>query len=277
MSNKKTLCTKELPVLEKLPTDSESLASDFERYLTRHLGRFVGCIPFYLYEALSLTLRDHIMTDWRNTWKAYETKGVRKAYYMSLDFLIGRSLGNHILNLDLNTELKAAMHQYALELEEIVSEEHDAGLGNGGLGRLAACFMDSCATLTLPVIGYGIRYEYGMLRQKIKDGYQVEEPDHWLRDNNPWELERPEFTQTIKFGGHVEMITNHNRKPHVVWIDTDDVLAIPYDVPISGYKNNTVNTLRLWSATATNVFSLEDFNAGSYSDEIGRGACRERG
>jgi len=268
MSNNKSLHNIELPVLEKLPTDSESLASDFERYLNSHLGRFVGCVPIYLYEALSLTLRDRIMTDWRNTWKIHEEKGVRKAHYMSLEFLIGRSLGNHILNLGMDSVLKAAMNKFCLELEDIVTEEHDAGLGNGGLGRLAACFMDSCATLKLPVIGYGLRYEYGMFRQIIENGYQIEEPDHWLRDGNPWELERPEYTQVIKFGGHVEMMSNHNRKAHIVWVDTDDVLAIPYDVPISGYKNNTVNTLRLWSASATSVFSLDDFNAGSYSDAV---------
>lgn len=268
MSNNKSLHNIELPVLGKLPTDSESLASDFERYLNHHLGRFVGCVPIYLYEALSLTLRDRIMTDWRNTWKIHEEKGVRKAHYMSLEFLIGRSLGNHILNLDIDSDLKTAMNQFSLELEDIVTEEHDAGLGNGGLGRLAACFMDSCATLKLPVIGYGLRYEYGMFRQMIENGYQIEEPDHWLRDGNPWELERPEYTQVIKFGGHIEMMSNHNRKAHIVWVDTDDVLAIPYDVPISGYKNNTVNTLRLWSASATSVFSLDDFNAGSYSDAV---------
>ena len=268
MSNNKSLHNIELPVLEKLPTDSESLASDFERYLNHHLGRFIGCVPIYLYEALSLTLRDRIMTDWRNTWKIHEEKGVRKTYYMSLEFLIGRSLGNHILNLGIDSDLKTAMNQFSLNLEEIITEEHDAGLGNGGLGRLAACFMDSCATLKLPVIGYGLRYEYGMFRQLIEDGYQIEEPDHWLRDGNPWELERPEYTQVIKFGGHVEMMSNHNRKAHIVWVETSDVLAIPYDVPISGYKNNTVNTLRLWSASATNVFSLDDFNAGSYSDAV---------
>jgi len=268
MTNKKTFCTTQPLKMEKLPADSETLASDFERYLTHHLGRFIGCVPFYLYEALSLTIRDRIMTDWGNTWRNYEQKGLRKAHYMSLEFLIGRSLGNHILNLDIDSETKAAMKQFALELEEIITEEHDAGLGNGGLGRLAACFMDSCATLSLPVIGYGIRYEYGMFRQEIENGYQVEEPDHWLRDDNPWELERPEYTQVIKFGGRVEIMSNHNRKPHAVWVDTSDVLAIPYDVPISGYKNNTVNTLRLWSSTATNVFSLDDFNAGSYSDAV---------
>jgi starch phosphorylase len=254
--------------MKKLPTDSESLAADFERYLTRHLGRFVGCVPIYLYEALSLTIRDHIMTDWRNTWKVYEATGVRKAYYMSLEFLIGRSLGNHILNLDIESESKEAMNKFAIELEDIVSEEHDAGLGNGGLGRLAACFMDSCATLRLPVIGYGLRYEYGMFRQMIDNGYQLEEPDHWLRDGNPWELERPEFTQVIKFGGRVETVSDVHRKSHKVWVDTSDVLAIPYDVPISGYKNETVNTLRLWSSDATNVFDLTDFNAGSYSDAV---------
>jgi starch phosphorylase len=268
MTKNKSPCNLELPEMKKLPRDSESLANDFERYLTHHLGRFVGCIPFYLYEALSLTIRDRIMTDWLSTWKIYEKKGVKKTYYMSLEFLIGRSLGNHIINLDLDSESKTAMNQFALELEEILTEEHDAGLGNGGLGRLAACFMDSCATLSLPVIGYGIRYEYGMFRQEIENGYQVEEPDHWLRDANPWELERPEFTQVIKFGGHLETVKNHNRRPRIVWIDTSDILAIPYDVPISGYKNNTVNTLRLWSASATSDFNLSEFNAGSYSDSV---------
>jgi len=268
MAKNKVLCEIDLPEMESLPVDSESLASDFERYLTRHLGRFVGCVPFYLYEALSLTVRDRIMTDWRNTWREYGKPDVKKAYYMSLEFLIGRSLGNHILNLKLEENTKQAMNQFALDVEEIITEEHDAGLGNGGLGRLAACFMDSCATLKLPVIGYGIRYEYGMFRQLIENGYQLEEPDHWLKDENPWELERPEFTQVIKFGGHVEMVSNHNRKPHMVWLDTSDVLAIPYDVPISGYNNSTVNTLRLWSASTTNIFNLDEFNAGSYSEAV---------
>ncbi len=268
MSRNKTLCGSVVPELDPLPTDSESLADDFERYLTRHLGRYVGCDQNYLYEALSLTIRDHIMTDWRNTWQAYEQKGVRKAYYMSLEFLIGRSLGNHLLNLDIKNETGEAMNAYALQLEEIISEEHDAGLGNGGLGRLAACFMDSCATLRLPVIGYGIRYEYGMFRQEIHNGHQIEEPDHWLRDGNPWEIERPEYTQLIKFGGHVERHADAAGVLRHHWISSSDVLAIPYDVPISGYKNNTVNTLRLWSAAATSVFDLNDFNQGSYSEAV---------
>lgn len=268
MSRKEKLCTLEVPVLEQLPNDSESLGREFHRYLTRHLGRFIGCVPIYLYEALSLTLRDHIMTDWRNTMKAHESTDVKKAYYMSLEFLIGRSLGNHILNLGVNEQLRTAMNEFALQLEDIVTEEHDAGLGNGGLGRLAACFMDSCATLNLPVVGYGLRYEYGMFRQEIEDGRQIEEPDHWLRDGNPWELERPEYTQTIKFGGHVETRQAKSGVTYFVWVDTTDVLAIPYDVPISGYNNHVVNTLRLWSANATNVFSLSDFNAGSYAEAV---------
>ena len=268
MPNNKITDSQEFTDLKNLPGDSEALAIDFERYLTLYLGRFIGCVPYYLYDAFSLTVRDQIMMDWRKTWKKYEKKGVRKAYYMSLEFLIGRSLGNHLLNLDLQTESKEALNKFALDLEDIITEEADAGLGNGGLGRLAACFMDSCATLTLPVIGYGIRYEYGMFKQRIENGYQIEAPDHWLRDDNPWELERPEFTQVIKFGGHIETVTNHNRKPHVVWISNSDVLAIPYDVPISGYKNHTVNTLRLWSASATNIFNLDDFNAGSYSEAV---------
>ena len=268
MSKNSSLCTTDYPVMEKLPTDSDSLANHFERLLTRHLGRYIGCIPYYLYEALSLTIRCHIMSDWRNTAIKQEQQGERKAYYMSLEFLIGRSLGNHILNLGIDNESKDAMNKFALNLEEILSEEHDAGLGNGGLGRLAACFMDSCATLSLPVIGYGIRYEYGMFRQDIENGYQLEEPDHWLRDGNRWELERPEDTQVIKFGGHVESVTDADGNRRKVWIDTSDVLAIPYDVPISGYKNDTVNTLRLWGASAMNDFNLEDFNAGSYSEAV---------
>lgn len=268
MATDKSPCNVVIPAMEKLPTDSVALAGDFQRYLTRHLGRFLGCMPYYLYEAMSYTIRDRVMADWRNTWHRYEKKGVKKAYYMSLEFLIGRSLGNHILNMGLTAESELALNTFAMKLEDVASAEHDAGLGNGGLGRLAACFMDSCASLKLPVVGYGIRYEYGMFRQMIENGYQLEEPDHWLRDGNPWELERPEYKQVIRFGGRVEYITDINGKTRCLLQDTDDVLAIPYDVPISGYNNETVNTLRLWSASATNVFSLEDFNRGSYSEAV---------
>ena len=264
----KTICNTEMPPIEVLPTDSDSIAKDFHRYLTNHLGRFIGCVPVYFYNALAYTLRDRVMADWSNTWKKNDRKDVRKAYYMSLEFLIGRALGNHLLNMDIKNETSVALEKFAIALEDISSEEKDAGLGNGGLGRLAACFMDSCATLQLPVIGYGIRYEYGMFRQEIVDGNQLEEPDHWLQDGNPWEIERPESSQTVKFGGRVQIIHDLSGNEIVEWIDTSDVLALPYDVPITGYKNNTVNTLRLWSATSTNIFNLDDFNAGSYAEAV---------
>lgn len=262
------LSATKLPHMDKLPSDSRALALSFKNYLTHHLGRYPGCEPVYLYEALSLTIRERIMTDWRDTWIKYAKPGTRKTFYMSLEFLIGRALGNHLLNLDIKDETQDALQSLALSLEDIINEEHDAGLGNGGLGRLAACFMDSCANLQLPVIGYGIRYEYGMFRQTIENGYQIEKPDHWLRDGNPWELERTEFKQVIRFGGHTETIQVNGNKKRVRWVDTSDVLAIPYDVPVSGYQNNIVNTMRLWSASATSEFNLDDFNAGSYSDAV---------
>ncbi len=257
-----------LPAPDRLPNDAEALEHDFHRYLIHHLGRFLGCNPYYFYEALSLTLRDRIMTDWLNTWKQHRKQGQRRAFYLSMEFLIGRSLGNHLLNMGIRTEAEKAMQAYTLELEEIQEYEHDAGLGNGGLGRLAACFMDSCATLKLPVLGYGLRYEYGMFRQHIENGYQVEEPDHWLRDGYPWELERLEYTQIINFGGRTEHFTDEQGIPRVRWLDTEDVLAIPYDVPVSGYQNGVVNTLRLWKSTATDIFNLDEFNAGDYVESV---------
>ena len=254
--------------IRELSIDPDSLEKDFNHTLIYHLGRFLGCNPYYLYETLSLVIRKRVMTDWRNTWLQHKKKGVRRAYYMSLEFLIGRSLGNHLLNLGIEKETAEAMQSVTNELERILELEPDAGLGNGGLGRLAACFMDSCASLRLPVTGYGIRYEYGMFRQIIEDGRQLEEPDHWLRNGNPWELERPEYIQQIQFGGHTYHDIDHNGQQRVRWIETDDVLAVPYDVPVSGYNNNVVNTLRLWKATATDLFNLAEFNAGSYPEAV---------
>jgi starch phosphorylase len=254
--------------LDKLSNDPEAIGHDFQRYLSYHLGRFQGCPPVYLYDALAYTVRDRLMVNWRNTWVDYLQPGTRRAYYMSLEFLIGRSLSNNLLNLGIKDEVSEALFHYCADLEETSAQEADAGLGNGGLGRLAACFMDSCASLRLPVVGYGIRYEYGMFRQHIENGYQVEDPDHWLRDGNPWEIERAEFSQTIHFGGRSEHYRDDSGQQRVRWVDTCDVLAIPFDMPISGYQNDTVNTLRLWKATATDVFNLDDFNAGSYTDAV---------
>ena len=268
MTKKNWVDTSKIPEMEPLQADSRSLSEGFHRYLRNHLGHFLGCVPFYIYEAMSLTIRDRIMARWNTTWQRHKQPGTRKAYYMSLEFLIGRALGNHLLNLDIEKETREALHTFSVELEDLMEEEPDAGLGNGGLGRLAACFMDSCATLELPVIGYGIRYEYGMFLQHIEEGYQVEEPDHWLRDGNPWEVSRPEYEQVIHFGGHTEHFRDPEGIHRVRWLDTNDVIAIPYDMPVSGYRNETINTLRLWKATATNIFNLNDFNAGSYSDAV---------
>ena len=209
------------------------------------------------------------MVDWRNTWDAQLKPGSRHAYYLSLEFLIGRAMGNHLLNLGIKNETDQAMLDLSEQLEEIVEQEPDAGLGNGGLGRLAACFMDSCATLQLPVMGYGLRYEYGMFRQYIDNGYQVEEPDRWLRNGNPWEIERSEYSQRVHFGGRSEHYRDEHGNQRARWVDTQDVLAIPFDMPISGYRNKTVNTLRLWKAAATDEFNLGEFNAGSYTEAVG--------
>jgi starch phosphorylase len=259
----------ELTELPPLGMDKDSLSVDFRRYFSHNLGRDKRCRSIhYPYEALVLALRDRLMERWKNTRFAHEEKDARRAHYLSLEFLMGRALGNAMLNLGISDEASRALYELGLDLEEIAEAEHDAGLGNGGLGRLAACFLDSCATLQLPVLGYGIRYEYGMFRQKIENGYQVEEPDHWLRDGNPWELERPEFTQRVKFGGRTEFYHDENNHLRARWIGGHDVLAMPYDLPIPGYRNNTVNTLRLWKAVATDEFDLDEFNAGSYPESV---------
>ncbi len=254
--------------LEPLSNDAANIGQDFKRYLSYHLGRFHGCAQTYIYQALAYSVRDRLMVDWRNTWNDQLQPGNRRAFYMSLEFLIGRALGNHLLNLGIHTATDQAMLNYSQILEEVIEEEPDAGLGNGGLGRLAACFMDSCATLRLPVMGYGIRYEYGMFRQYIENGYQKEAPDHWLQNGNPWEIERIEYSQRIQFGGYTEHFVDKEGTQRARWISTHDVLAIPFDVPISGYRNQTVNTLRLWKAAATDEFNLVEFNAGSYTEAV---------
>jgi starch phosphorylase len=248
--------------------DVHSMVEDFRRYYTHTLGRDHHSVStHYAYQALVLSLRDRLMERWKNTRYAYEAADAGHAYYLSLEFLMGRTLGNAALNIGLDETAELAMRCLGLELEELAENEHDAGLGNGGLGRLAACFLDSCATLQLPVTGYGMRYEYGMFRQLIADGEQVEEPDHWLREGNPWELERPEYTQRVRFEGRTEWIrTNGSSQPR--WVETHDVLAVPYDVPIPGFHNGTVNTLRLWKACSTDEFDLGEFNAGLYPESV---------
>ncbi|MBN1957847.1 MAG: glycogen/starch/alpha-glucan phosphorylase [Desulfuromonadales bacterium] len=252
-----------------LGLDAASLEKDFRHYYTYSLGRDRNCrLTHYAYEAVALALRDRVMERWRNTRYAYEDSNCKRTYYLSLEFLMGRTLGNAVLNLGVEAELVKALSAVCLEMEELEEIEPDAGLGNGGLGRLAACFLDSCATLQLPVQGYGIRYEYGMFRQRIVDGYQVEEPDHWLATDNCWEIKRPEYRQRVKFGGRSETYTDASGRLRVRWVDAHNVFAIPYDLPIPGYRNGTVNTLRLWKAVATEEFDLDEFNSGDYTGSV---------
>ena len=252
--------------LTPLSMQATDLALAMRRHFNYTLGRDKSCKSLhYSYTMLALTVRDRLMERWKNTQNAYEDADCRKAYYLSLEFLMGRALGNAVLNLGLDEELGQALYDLGLDMEELASSEPDAGLGNGGLGRLAACFVDSCATLQLPVMGYGIRYEYGMFRQNIENGHQVEEPDHWLRAGHVWELERPELTVHVHFGGHTDC---HGESGRIRWMETEEVLAVPYDIPIPGYKNGTVNTLRLWKAAATDEFNLNEFNAGDYTGSV---------
>lgn len=245
------------------------LEEDFCRYFNHTLGwDEASASSHHVYVSCALALRDRLVERWRRTQLAYDDSDCKQAYYLSLEFLMGRALGNALLNLELEAESAEAMRNLGLEMEEVQELESDAGLGNGGLGRLAACFLDSCASLQLPVTGYGIRYEYGMFRQKIHHGCQVEEPDHWLRNGNPWEIERPEYAVRIKFGGHSEFYVDAYGNTQVRWLNTQDVLAVPYDMPIPGYRNGTVNTLRLWKAAATEEFNLDEFNAGSYTEAV---------
>lgn len=257
------------PSLTEMPAlglKAKDLAIDLRRHFNYTLGRDKACKScHYSYTALALAVRDRLMERWKNTLDSYESSNSRRAYYLSLEFLMGRTLSNAMLNLGINSEVEKALNELGLELEELADIEMDAGLGNGGLGRLAACFVDSCATLQLPVTGYGIRYEYGMFRQNIENGHQIEEPDHWLRNGHVWELERPELTVRVKFGGHTDDFGDHGRRR---WIETQDVLAVPYDIPIPGFKNGTVNTLRLWKAEATDEFSLHEFNEGDYAEAV---------
>jgi starch phosphorylase len=220
------------------------------------------------FKALALTIRDRLFEKWIETQQAYYNKDAKRIYYISMEYMLGRTVENALLNLNLWDEMNSALYELGLDMAELLQAQCDAGLGNGGLGRLAACFLDSMATLELPAYGYGIRYEYGIFSQKIQSGFQSETPDSWLRYGNPWEIERPEFTVKVKFYGRIDTHTDKNGKVIFDWSDTDDVLAVAYDIPISGYRNQTVNTLRLWGAKSGEEFNLEYFNHGDYDHAV---------
>lgn len=216
------------------------------------------------YYALSLSVRDKMIRNWLRTQEVYKEKDVKRVYYLSMEFLMGRLLENALINLDLYDEVKKITNDEGIVLEDIIELENDMGLGNGGLGRLASCFLDSMATLELPAFGYGIRYEYGIFKQEIEKGFQVEQPDNWLTYGNPWEVFRRDLVFRIKFYGNIDSYTDSDNRLRYNWTNTDDVFAVAYDIPIPGYKNNTVNNLRLWQAKSTNEFSFSDFNSGNY-------------
>jgi starch phosphorylase len=227
------------------------------------------------YLSMALALRDRLVERMLVTHQSYYRRRCKHVYYLSLEFLIGRTMGNAIHNLGLEQSAADSLHEQGCKLEDLEELEYDAGLGNGGLGRLAACFMDSLATLALPAYGYGIRYEYGIFFQKIRGGAQEETPDNWLRHGNPWEIERPEHLHPVHFYGRVALREQTGGRLAFKWADTQTVMAMAYDYPIPGYRNDTVNTLRLWAAKGTREFDLDYFNHGDYARAVGDKAQSE--
>ena len=223
--------------------------------------------PQQIFQAVSYAIKDVIIDDWIATQKQFDETGAKKVYYLSMEFLMGRALGNNIINLGAKKAVKEALEELGFDLNAIEDQEPDPALGNGGLGRLAACFLDSLATLGYLAYGCGIRYRYGMFKQKIKDGYQVEVPDEWLKNGYPFELRRPEYATEVKFGGYVKTEWDGERN-HFVQEGYQSVLAVPYDMPIVGYGNNVVNTLRIWDAQPIDTFSLSAFDKGDYQKAV---------
>ena len=222
--------------------------------------------PQQIFQAVAYTVKDDIIDQWITTHKEYEKKDVKTLYYLSMEFLMGRALGNNMINLREYKEIAEALDEMGFDLNAIEDQEPDAALGNGGLGRLA-CFLDSLATLGYPAYGCGIRYRYGMFKQKIEDGYQVEVPDNWLENGNPFEIRRPEYAVEVKFGGYVR-IEDRNGMSHFVQEGYQSVKAVPYDLPVVGYGNHIVNTLRIWDAEPVNTFNLDSFDRGDYQKAV---------
>jgi glycogen phosphorylase len=247
---------------------AEGLKQDFEHHLRRTLAKDrYTATDRDRYYALALAVRDRLIERWIATQQTHHKKNVKRLYYLSLEFLIGRLLGNNVINLNLEDSCRKAMSDVGLDWENFRDYEVDAGLGNGGLGRLAACFLDSLATLNLPAVGYGLRYDFGIFKQRIVNGYQVEQPDEWLKLGYPWEIAHPEFSFPVQFEGRVETLNGSNGKEWR-WLDAKTVVGMPYDLPVVGYGGKTVNTLRLWSAKAAEEFDLDDFNRGEYVDAV---------
>ena len=224
--------------------------------------------PQQLFQAVSYAVKEVIIDDWIATQKAYKEQDPKIVYYMSMEFLMGRALGNNLINMTAYKEVAEALDEMGIDLNAVENEEPDAALGNGGLGRLAACFLDSLATLGYAAYGCGIRYRYGMFKQKIEDGYQVETPDNWLKNGNPFELRRPEYAKEVRFGGNIRVEYDEEGKTHFVQEHYESVRAVPYDMPIVGYNNHMVNTLRIWDAEPIVDFQLDEFDRGDYHKAV---------
>ncbi|CAF0886209.1 unnamed protein product [Adineta steineri] len=257
---RKQISIRGLPIIENIA----SVKKTFNRHLhfTIVKDRNVATNRDY-YLSTAYTVRDHLVGRWIRTQQHYYETDPKRVYYLSLEYYMGRSLSNMMINLGIESEMDEALYELGLSIEELEEFEEDAGLGNGGLGRLAACFLDSMATLGLAGYGYGLRYEFGIFQQTIKDGFQCEEPDDWLRYGNPWEIPRPEYQIPVNLYGRV---VDQNGKPK--WVDTKVIMAMPYDTPVPGFNNNVVNTLRLWSAKAAQKFNFQFFNDGDYLNAV---------
>ena len=244
-------------------------AASIQRSLANRLEYIIGkdlytATPRDWFSVAAYVARDRLVERWMETMRTYYREDAKRVYYFSLEFLIGRTLLNSVLNMGIHDEFREALVHVGIDMETLLEQEPDAALGNGGLGRLAACFLDSMATLGIPGYGYGIRYEYGMFTQRIENGHQVEHPENWLRYGNPWEFPRPEVLYPVKFYGRVVDYRDEAGTRRFHWIDTDQVMAMAYDTPIPGFQTNTVNNMRLWAAKATRDFDLKYFNEGNY-------------
>ncbi len=255
-------------IISRIGRDAESIEWGIAEHLKYTLGQDKYTASNHdRFRALSYAIRDRLINQWIKTQQTHHQENVKRVYYLSLEFLMGRSLGNNAYNMGLARAIEEALLDLGYSLEDLREEEVDAGLGNGGLGRLAACFMDSLATLELPAFGYGLRYDYGIFRQEIDNGWQTEKPDDWTRGGNPWEIERPDISVPVNFGGRVEVLTENRVQVHH-WVDTQVIHGVAYDMPIVGYGGKTVNTLRLWSARAAEEFDFADFSEGDYVEAV---------